>query len=527
MTSDAVLRVNDFSNTAQASTQVSPVAARAQRRNYGRRAEDRVRQDEIIVEHLRDYAVFLLDAAGRVSRWNVGAERVLGWREDEILGEPGELIFTPEDRARGAPQAELDRAREDGHAADERWHVRRDGSRFYTSGQVMVVRDDAGDVTGFVKVMRDMTERVQAQAALRASEAKYRALFEAIDEGVCLIGLERDAQGRLVEARYLDANPAAERITGRTLPGLRLAEVMDGGDEGAWLAVCDRVASTGQGERAERHVGSLGRWFDAYAFRPDPAHPDRVALVFKDVTERRALIDDLREADRRKDEFIAMLSHELRNPLAPIFNGVKLLERNEHFSDTGRRALEMIKRQIRQLKHLVDDLLEIGRLTRGHIRLRPVRMSLTAAVQAAVEMALPMCDAKQQALTARLPKAPIRLVADPVRVAQVLENLLTNASKYTPRGGWIRIEAAQADDHVEVRVIDSGIGIEPSKLSSVFEMFVQAEPSLGEFQGGLGIGLALVQRFVDMHGGHVHAESAGRGRGATFVVRLPRRGPDA
>lgn len=255
--------------------------------------------------------------------------------------------------------------------------------------------------------------------------------------------------------------------------------------------------------------------------RDDSARPIGVAAIIRDVTALRQLVDSLREADRHKNEFLAMLAHELRNPLAPVLNATKLLERKESLSETGRHAVRIIDRQVRHMKRLIDDLLEVSGITRGLIELKPEPMLLGTAISNAVEAALPAFDSKRQTLTTRLPEHPVRLVADPVRVAQILENLLSNASKYTPDGGAIRIEANESPGAVEFRVIDNGIGIEPAKLESVFELFVQAQPGVGEHQGGLGIGLALVRRLVEMHSGTVTAFSRGLGQGATLTVRLP------
>jgi PAS domain S-box-containing protein len=229
----------------------------------------------------------------------------------------------------------------------------------------------------------------------------------------------------------------------------------------------------------------------------------------------------LREADQRKDEFLATLAHELRNPLAPIRNAVKLLEREPALTVAGERAVTMIARQAAQMRHLVEDLLEVSRISRGVIELKIEPVGLGAAVLTAVDAARPDAQAKGQSLEAVVPRCPVILHADPIRIAQVLENLIGNAIKYTPEGGSIRVEVGAIDGFAEIRVIDDGIGIEPTKLERIFELFVQAQPGVGAHQGGLGIGLALVRRLVELHGGTVCALSKGPELGATFVVRLP------
>jgi signal transduction histidine kinase len=246
-----------------------------------------------------------------------------------------------------------------------------------------------------------------------------------------------------------------------------------------------------------------------------------VERLNKRSAERDAAEAKLREADQRKDEFLAMLAHELRNPLAPVLNGVRLLLRREPLDESGRRVVEMVERQTLHMKRLVDDLLEVSRITRGQIDLRREPMELNATIEQVIDVVRPGFEAKGVTLSTALPATPVHIVADPVRLQQILENLLSNAGKFTPRGGTVRIEAAMLGDMAEVRVIDDGAGIAEEKLDRIFELFQQADPSFDRAEGGLGIGLAMVRRLAKLHGGSVQAESAGRGQGATFVLRLP------
>jgi signal transduction histidine kinase len=231
----------------------------------------------------------------------------------------------------------------------------------------------------------------------------------------------------------------------------------------------------------------------------------------------------LREADRRKDEFLAMLAHELRNPLAPLRNAIGVLSRMLPAEGAARQALGMGDRQVRQLTRLVDDLLDVSRITQGKIELQRRPVSVIDAVVAAAETLRPSTDPRGQSLTLDLPETSPVVSADPARLAQVLENLLSNASKYTDPGGSIRVQVDDDDAHeVVIRVCDTGIGLPPEQLERVFEMFTQLDGSRERAQGGLGIGLSLVRRLVELHGGTVSARSDGPGRGACFVVRLPR-----
>ena len=240
-----------------------------------------------------------------------------------------------------------------------------------------------------------------------------------------------------------------------------------------------------------------------------------------DVTELIEASDALRDADRRKDEFLATLAHELRNPLAPIRQAARL-SRAPDASDAQRRwSQEVIERQVKHMALLLDDLLDVSRITRGKLELRRERVELHSVIAMALETARPLIDDRRQIVTQHLPAAPLWLDADPMRVAQVLANLLTNAAKYSEPGGIIELAATREVDHLRIDVVDSGIGIEPSLRPSVFEMFSQMQASLDRAEGGLGIGLALVKGIVELHGGRVDAHSDGPGRGARFTVRLP------
>jgi CheY-like chemotaxis protein len=251
------------------------------------------------------------------------------------------------------------------------------------------------------------------------------------------------------------------------------------------------------------------------------------ATVSQDITERRRLEDDLRrlasdlsEADRRKDEFLATLAHELRNPLAPLRNALQVMRLTPDEA-AREQARSLMERQIGQMVRLVDDLLDVSRITKGKLELRKEAIALSAALESAVETSRPLIDHMGHDLTVSLPDHPIVVQADLTRLAQVVANLLNNSAKYMDRGGriWLRAERQGSDAVVTVR--DAGIGIAPDQLPHLFQMFTQVEHSLERSQGGLGIGLTLVKRLVEMHGGSIEAKSEGPGKGAEFVVRLP------
>ena len=261
----------------------------------------------------------------------------------------------------------------------------------------------------------------------------------------------------------------------------------------------------------------FGRIYDAsdLAAAEDLAHRAAVAI------ENAKLLAALRESDRHKDEFLAILAHELRNPLAPIRNAIQIVRRKGSASPELQWATEIIDRQIQQMARLVDDLLDVSRITRGKIELRKERVELATIISSAVEASRPLIDKWGHEFSVTMPPYQIRLEADVTRLTQVLLNLLNNAAKYTEQGG--RISLAVEDDRrdVRIRICDTGIGIPKSHLPHVFEMFTQVETALDRSQGGLGIGLTLVKRLVELHGGAVEAHSKGIGMGSEFIVQLP------
>lgn len=362
-----------------------------------REVEERLR---LFMANVRDYAIFMTDPEGRVVDWNVGAEHLLGYGP-EILGQPFWVFFPPDDVRQGIPQQELKTAATCGRASDDRWHVRKDGTYFWATGETTPLRDEQGNLKGFTKVLRDSTER--------------------------------------------------------------------------------------------KH--------------------------FEEELSRRN--DSLEEMDRRKDEFLAVLAHELRNPLGPIFNALQLLEDERITSEAARENRQIIHRQVRQLTRLVDDLLDVSRITSGKILLRKQLVQVQQIVGHAVQTCKPFIDARGRRLVVESPAEPLWFEADPTRMEQVLGNLLNNAAKYSEEGGQIMFAVARRGNDVEFCVRDDGVGIPPELLPRVFDLFAQADSSLDRSQGGLGIGLTLVKKLTEMHGGHVAAQSEGAGKGSVFTVTLP------
>jgi len=308
--------------------------------------------------------------------------------------------------------------------------------------------------------------------------------------------------------------------------GKRIRELVPDLEE-YWFDIYGKVAQTGEPVRFVNEAKPMDRWFDVYACRVGDRDSRRVAVVFNDITERSRLerktqeqAEVLVDLHRRKDEFLAMLSHELRSPLAPISNAVQLLRLQTNEDPLQQQARNIIERQVGQLTHLVDDLLEVARITTGRVQLRQERITVSGVVERAVESARPLIVQRRHEFTVSLPPQPIWVHADAARLEQVVVNLLTNAVKYTDEGGHIWLTVQQEGDAAVLRVRDTGVGIAPELLPRIFDLFTQAERSLDRAQGGLGIGLCLVHRLVDLHGGAVEASSV-LGKGSEFVVRLP------
>jgi signal transduction histidine kinase len=311
------------------------------------------------------------------------------------------------------------------------------------------------------------------------------------------------------------------------------------GDAGEALDVAKRLLNLqGAGEPRGRKTYSaemlagIGRRQEAGRFPAEVAVYDELSRLNnelltaqRELSRKNAQLERLNErlveADRRKDEFLAMLAHELRNPLAPLRNAAHLLQQPGLDRPFLERTGEMMGRQVQQLGRLVDDLLDLSRIARGKMQLRQEWVDLGQVVQHAVEASRPLVESRQHELTVSLPTPPVRLLADPTRLEQILSNLLNNAARYTPEGGRIWLTAAKEDGDAVVRVRDTGIGIPPEMLSGIFGLFAQVERPQERVEGGLGIGLSLVKSLTEMHGGKVEAHSAGPGRGSEFVVRWP------
>lgn len=369
--------------------------------------------------------------------------------------------------------------------------------------------------------------RLRSEADAKAQRRLYEALLSATPDFVYVFSLDH---------RVLFANEALIAMWGHSLQDTIGKTFLEIGYE-PWHAEMhcreiDQVRETRKPIRGEvPFEGTYGRRIYDYIFVPvfgTDGEVEAVAGITRDVTERKRMEDDLRDlaahlsdADHRKDEFLATLAHELRNPLAPIRNGLQILKLMGSDPETMEQSRAMMERQVDQMVRLVDDLMDVSRISRGKLELRRERVSLADVLAGAVETSRPLIEQMGHELSITPPTEPVVVDADLTRLAQVFMNLLNNAAKYSERGGRISLTATRDGSEVVVSVKDTGIGIAAEQLPRIFEMFSQIDHSLEKSQGGLGIGLTLVRRLVEMHGGAVEARSEGPGRGSEFVVRLP------
>lgn len=355
------------------------------------------------IETVEDYAIILLDSAGNIASWNSGAERLLGYTEEEALGQPWSIIYTDEDIKAKVPEAELGGALKTGRAEDERWHQRKNGVKFWGSGVMSALRAEDGTPRGFVKSFRDLTGRRLLENQLRQQTA------------------------------------------------------------------------------------------------------------------------DLLEVDHRRSEFLAMLAHELRNPLSPILNSVFVLEHQLGSDDpVVQTATRTIQRQVTSLKRMIDDLLDVSRVSNQKLVLEKRLVAVDEVVKNAVNDVRSLMSERRHELSLSLQSvAGVLVDGDPVRLQQIFINLLTNAARYTQPEGRVQLTAERDGDNALIRVIDSGVGLSPELGDKIFDLFTQADHSMTRTQGGLGIGLALVKNLVELHGGTVSVHSEGPDMGCEFLVRLP------
>jgi PAS domain S-box-containing protein len=502
-----------------------------------------------LIDAVQDYAIFLLSPTGVIRTWNQGAERTMGYEADEVIGRKFSIFYGPEDLANRKPQRELEVAAAEGRIEDEGWRIRKDGTRFWANTVITSLRAPDGKVTGFAKVTRDLTERRAAEEQVRQSEEIFRLLVQSVkDYAIFML----DPGGHIATW-----NEGAQRIKGyapHEIIGKHFSTFY--GEEDIRNRKPEReleiATAEGRVEDEGWRIRKDGTRFWANvvitAVFDSRGELRGFTKVTRDMTERkraeevqRALLEQrearlqaeeerrraessyrvAQEANRAKDEFLMTLSHELRTPMTAILGWSRLLPTLPPNDQSFKDAIASISRSAQLQARLIDDVLDVSRIVSGKLRLAIEDIDVVKLLSASIEGVRPSADAKGISLSTSFGPGLGTIAGDPTRLQQVIWNLLTNAVKFTPRDGAVRLIGRRTSSHLQIAVEDTGEGIEPSFLPHVFEPFRQAENPSTRVHGGLGLGLSIVRYIAEAHGGTVAAESKGRGKGAVFTVTLP------
>jgi PAS domain S-box-containing protein len=518
------------------STKSSPKPAK--NAGPGRTDASRVKLDlyRLLIESVKDYAIFALDSEGHIVTWNPGAQRFKGYAADEIIGKHFSVFYSEQDRRNRKPERELEIAKEHGAVEDEGWRIRKDGTRFWANVVITALRDPSGKLVGFAKVTRDLSDRRAAEETLRASEERLRLLIENVrDYGIFTLdtrgnvsswnaGAKRISgwrSGEIIGKHFSIFYPQSDKDSGKPAMELRIASETGRFEEEGWRL---------------RKNGELF-WSNVVitALRNESGELVGFAKLTRDLTERRAAMErslaDARRiaaaegANRAKSDFLTAMSHELRTPLNAIGGYAELLVLGLGGPVTKEQAdyLDRIRRSQQHLLGIINDILNFSRIEAGQIvyDIRPV--TAREVVEAVIPMVQPQAAARGLALSVDVSE-DVCVSADRGKLEQVLLNLLSNAVKFTP-SGTISITGFAEDDRAGLRVSDTGIGVAADKLSSIFEPFVQVGRSLTTPHEGTGLGLAISRDLARAMGGELSADSE-LGKGTTFTVTLQRAGLD-
>ncbi len=539
----------------------------------------------LLIDCIKDYAIYRLDPQGYIVSWNEGAERINGYQIGEIIGQHFSRFYTEEDLNSGKGEQVLKLAAETGRCEDEGWRVRKDGSRFWANVVITALRDSAGNLQGFAKVTRDVTESKRLEAErnqLLAREQASRALAETANEMVqrlqaitdvaiaplSLEDLLRELLNRISEILRADTAailmmdyqrnclvvkaakgleetspevciPIGEGFAGRIASSHQPLIIQ----QDAYTQVYNPILSQQQVQSLlgapllldNRLIGVirvgtlLPRQFSQDDVQLLQLVAERAALAIErarlNEAERQALAQ-AQEANRLKDEFLAIVSHELRTPMQSILGWSQMLRTRDLKPETIAKALETLERNAKQQARLIDDILDVSRIIRKKISIRLIPLNIAPIIESVIISMSPVAAANNIGITSIINTSTSHILGDPDRLPQIINNLLSNAIKFTPQGGSVEIKLKQTESDVQITVIDTGQGIEPEFLPYVFEGFRQADSSRTRTHGGLGLGLTIVRYLVDLHGGTVQADSEGEGKGAKFTVKFPIHQPE-
>lgn len=476
---------------------------------------------KFIVEQTRDYAVFALDPTGHILTWNLGAQLIKGYLPNEIIGQHFSKFYTRDAIDTGWPDRELKNATAEGRFEDEGWRVRKDGSRFWASVIITALRDEDGRLVGFSKITRDLSDRKKHEEVLRQSEERFRLLVEGVvDYAIYMLDPDGTISSWNAGAETIKGYSRSE-IIGKHFSRFYTQEDVDAGKPWMELAQAKRV---GRAEDEGWRIRKNGERFWARvvisALHDANGNLRGFAKVTQDISTRRH-VQDLEDAAKNVHEFIAVLAHELRNPLAPIRTAVHTMAQLPVDSGEYEKLRQTIDRQSAQLAHIIDDLIDISRITTGSIGLERQPVNMADAVRRAVETSAPLVASANHVLNVDVPEDPLMVRGDLLRLTQLLTNIVNNAARYTPSGGEIDVRARAEGRFAVVSVRDNGQGIEPHMMERIFQMFVQGVSPLERVSGGLGIGLALARKLAELHEGFIEGRSAGPGLGSEFTVRIP------
>ncbi|HEY2093935.1 MAG TPA: PAS domain S-box protein [Thermoanaerobaculia bacterium] len=503
----------------------------------------------LLIDEVQDYAIFLMGIHGEIRTWNRGAARIFGYAADDVIGRNFQIFYSKEDLDNRKPQHELEVADREGRIEDEGWRLRSDGTRFWVNTVITGLRTPDGKLRGFAKVTRDLTLRRAADERLRESEEMFRLLVANVQDYAIFM---LDTGGHIASW-----NAGAHRIKGYTsdeIIGKHFSifypeEDIRSGKPPRELEIAREYGVYEEEGWRLRKDGSRF-WANVVitAVHDEQGVLRGFAKVTRDITDRkqaeetqRALMQQrearlaaeeerrraeasfrvAQEANRAKDEFLMTLSHELRTPMTAILGWARLLPTMSPADPMFREAVSSIARGAQLQARLIDDVLDVSRIVSGKMRLTRERLNVENILNSSLEAVRPSAGARGIRIETSFSAGLGWIVADPTRLQQVMWNLLTNAVKFTPKGGSIHVSARRTSSHLEIEVCDTGEGIDLQFLPHVFEPFRQAENPQTRVHGGLGLGLSIVRYIVEAHGGSITAESEGRGSGATFTVTLP------